>query len=68
MDTPTRLLPVGPAARWLRVPTAWLRAEADAERVPCLKAGRKYLFDVGEVEKVLAERARQPVKGGTDAT
>src|SRR5262245_18037747 len=53
------LLTLGPTARRLRVPVKWLRAEADARRVPCLKAGSVYLFDLDAVEKVLLERARK---------
>ena len=54
-----RLLPLGPMARRLRVPARWLRAEADAGRVPCLKAENAILFDADEVERVLLQRARQ---------
>jgi hypothetical protein len=51
-------------ARILGVPTAWLRAEAEEGRVPCLHTGRSYLFDVDLVEHLLLERARQ---GGPNA-
>jgi len=44
-------------ARRLRVAVGWLRAEADAGRVPCLRAGNRYLFSAEAVERVLAERA-----------
>jgi excisionase family DNA binding protein len=57
--TPHRLLNLGPMARRLRVTTSWLRAEADAGRIPHVKAGRAYLFDPEAVEKVLLERAGQ---------
>lgn len=44
---------------------AWLKAEA--ERIPCFKAGRKLLFDPEAVEQALLERAsRASGKGGTD--
>ena len=46
-------------ARLLSVPREWLRAEADSGRVPCLRAGPAYLFDVDLVESLLLERARQ---------
>lgn len=49
----------------LRLPADWLRAEALAGRIPCLKVGRKLLFSPDAVEKALAERAaaeRQEVK------
>lgn len=51
------LLPINRMARRLRVTIAWLRAEADAGRVPCLRAGTRYLFAPEAVERVLLERA-----------
>jgi hypothetical protein len=51
------LLPLGPMARRLRVPVAWLRAEAEAGRVPCLLAGRVLLFAPQAVEAALVARA-----------
>lgn len=53
-----KLLPVGPMARRLRVPVQWLRAEAEAGRIPHLRAGKAFLFDPATVEQVLIERAR----------
>jgi len=46
-------------ARRLGVPAEWLRAEANAGRIPCLRAGRVLLFNVSAVEATLAERARR---------
>lgn len=57
MIQPQKLLRIGPMARRVHVTVAWLRAEADAGRVPCLKAGDRYLFLPESVEAVLAERA-----------
>jgi hypothetical protein len=37
---------------------AWLKAEAEAGRIPCFKAGRKMLFDPEAVEQSLLQRAR----------
>ncbi len=37
----------------------WLRAEADAGRVPVLRAGRAYVCDPDAVEAALLERAQQ---------
>jgi hypothetical protein len=48
-------------ARRLGVTARWLRSEADAGRVPCLKAERRYLFDAPTVERLMRERA---AKGG----
>jgi hypothetical protein len=64
--THASLLPLGPMARRLRVTTAWLRAEADAGRIPCLRAGARYLFAPDAVERVLSERAAH-TKGVADA-
>ena len=38
---------------------AWLKAEAQAGRLPCLRVGRRLLFDPEAVEHVLLQRARQ---------
>jgi hypothetical protein len=58
-----KLLPVGPMARRLRVPAKWLREEAEAGRVPCLKADRAFLFDPETTEAVLLQRARHEHAG-----
>jgi len=57
--TKPKLVPLGVMARRLHVPTRWLRGEAEAGRVPCLRAERAFLFDPEAVEKVLLERAGQ---------
>ena len=44
-------------ARRLRVPVSWLREEAEAGRLPHLKAGRQILFDADTVIGNLRERA-----------
>lgn len=63
--TPPKLLLVGPMARRLRVPVKWLRQEAEAGRVPHLKADKAILFDPDTVENVLLERARQGQREAT---
>ena len=55
------LLPLNIVARRLRLPVHWLKAEAEAGRIPCLRANNRYLCDVSAVETALLERARQPV-------
>jgi hypothetical protein len=60
---PNQLVPLNVAARWLRVPLKWLRAEADAGRIPCLRADSAILVDTDAVEAVLLERARRPDPG-----
>ena len=39
--TPSQLVPINVAARWLRVPVKWLRDEAAAGRIPCLRRARR---------------------------
>ena len=41
----------------LNLPREWLRAEAQAGRLPCLRVGRKLLFNAVAVELVLGKRA-----------
>jgi hypothetical protein len=61
--TSPQLVPINVAARWLRVPLRWLRAEAEAGRVPCLRADNQFLCDFEAVEAALLERARRPAAG-----
>jgi hypothetical protein len=63
----TTLCPLNQTARLLFVPASWLRAEADAGRVPCLRAGSAYLFDVETVERLLLDRARRGDRGAGEA-
>lgn len=51
-------------ARRLRVPIRWLRAEAEASRIPCLRAEGQFLCDIEAVEAALLERARKPTDTG----
>jgi hypothetical protein len=53
----SNVLTLARMARRLGVTQTWLRSEADAGRVPCLRDGHRYLFAVAAVETVLAERA-----------
>ena len=53
------LLPLQIMARRVFVSAAWLRAEAEAGRIPHLRADKRFLFDPQTVERVLLERAQQ---------
>lgn len=57
MEHETKLLPLPHAARRLRVPAKWLREEAEAGRIPHLKAGGRLMLHLPTVEKVLLRRA-----------
>ena len=50
-------------ARQLGLRPAWLRAEAEAGRIPCLKAGRLLLFNPKAVARILAARAAKETLG-----
>lgn len=60
----SELLNLGQLARRLRVSQAWLRGEADAGRLPCLKADKRYLFNASAVQEALATKAARMPKGG----
>ena len=54
-----QLLPLNRAARRLGVTIRWLKDEAANGRVPCLKAGRRYLFSVDALADALEARIRE---------
>ena len=59
-------LSLGQMARTLRVTSGWLKAEAEAGRVPALKAGNRFLFDRDAVIAEIARRAATERQGGAD--
>jgi hypothetical protein len=67
-DTPIpTVLPLPAVARRLGVPATWLRAEAEAGRLPHLRAGARILMDLELIREIVAERARQSGKAVADA-
>jgi excisionase family DNA binding protein len=54
-------------ARRLGVTQQWLREQVDANTVPCLRAGNRYLFNPAAVQKALAVKAAKMQEGGNDA-
>lgn len=44
------------------LPVAWLRREADAGRLPCIRAGRLRRFDLATVMKSIADRQKGGVR------
>ena len=59
-------LPLKRAAVRLGVPAAWLRAEADAGRIPHLRVGRRLLVNPQAIERVLLDRAQRAAGGGVN--
>jgi len=57
-----RLIGLGAMATRAGVPRGWLRAEAEAGRIPHLRAGGRLLFCVELVERVLLARAGGEVR------
>ena len=51
---------------------SWLKAEAEAGRIPCLRVGRRLLFNPATVDRILLVRAGRSDSGNaataTDAT
>ena len=46
----------------LKISRNWLKAEADEGRIPFLKAGKKRLFNIEAVRRVLAQRAANSIE------
>jgi hypothetical protein len=44
-------------ARRVGLPAGWLREQALAGRLPCLRVGRRLLFDLAAVQRALAALA-----------
>jgi hypothetical protein len=51
------IVPLEELSRRLRLSRRWLSREATARRIPFLQAGRRRLFNIDAVRKVLANRA-----------
>ncbi len=61
------LLSLSRMARRVGVSQQWLRDQADTGKVPCLKAGNRYLFNPSAVQSALAAKAaRTRQEGGHD--
>jgi len=54
---PSKLVGLGGLASSLKLSCSWLKQEAEAGRIPCLKAGDVLLFDRAAVEQTLLKRA-----------
>ncbi len=63
---PPKLVTVLGLAGHLKLPASWLKAQAQAGRIPSLRVGRRLLFNPDAVERVLLERARQDQEASGD--
>jgi len=59
-----KLLNLYGLARELNLPVKWLKTEALAGRIPCLKIGRHLRFNKKAVENSLTERAKRGETNG----
>ena len=55
----TIYIPLRQLARDTGLPVAWLKAEAEAGRIPSLRVGRRLLFDSKVVKRTLRQRAKR---------
>jgi excisionase family DNA binding protein len=61
------VIPLPKMARQLGVSVAWLRDMANEGKVPCIRAGKRFLFSASAVQKALLTLASQPTMGGRNA-
>jgi hypothetical protein len=55
----TKFLLLNAIAHRTGIPAAWLKREADAGRIPCVRAGRRRFFDIAAVRAaILADSAK----------
>ena len=54
-----KLITVDRLSEHTGLPAAWLKREADAGRLPCIRAGRRRMFDLAAVLKRLADRQNE---------
>lgn len=59
-----KLLGLNELADRTGLPVAWLKREADAGRLPCVRAGRRMFFDAEAVRQALTERQRDARREG----
>ena len=59
------LLSLSRMARRIGVTQKWLRDEANSGKIPCLKAGNRYLFNPVTVQESLAAKAARSRQGAT---
>lgn len=55
----TRLIRIGELSEQTGLPMAWLKREADAGRIPCVRAGRARMFNLQQVLTTLDDRVKR---------
>lgn len=63
-DEQNSVISLSELAEQLRLPKTWLRSQADAGRIPYLRIGRRYRFNLAAVNKILADLAASGDKKG----
>lgn len=53
----TSFVPITTLAYHTGLSASWLRAEAQANRIPFIRMGRRWMFNIDAVEQSLLERA-----------
>jgi hypothetical protein len=61
MDPRPKYLTLAELARITGLPFEWLKKEADARRLPCLRVGRQRMFDREAALAALADRHKSEV-------
>lgn len=65
-ESPQRPATLHATCRALGLPADWLREEALAGRIPCLRAGTRLLFDLERVRSIVNDLARNGERRGVE--
>ena len=60
-------IPIHKLAHRTGLPQAWLEREAEAQQLPAIRVGRRWMFDREAVESALTERAKSNEALGINA-
>jgi hypothetical protein len=67
ISPPKTFLTLCQIAYRLGIPEAWLKAEAESGRIPCIRIGRRMLFHPDVVERSLMDRATENCRSAVPA-
>ena len=65
-ETPEIFVSVRNGATELGLPAAWLKSEAEADRIPCLRVGRRLFVNTDAVASALMQRTKSCAMEGAD--